>query len=87
MRHMRQDYQGRIVDLTGGIGEDEPVFLVRGQDVMCPSLIEAWARGVHNRGGDPEVVQAAMQYADEVRGWQQTNGSKVPDVPREALPV
>lgn len=42
MKHARPDYN-RIQDPAGLIPEDEPVFLLRGQDVLAPSLVKDWA--------------------------------------------
>lgn len=43
MIHGRPDWNGRIVDLDGRIPEDEPVLLVRGQDIAAPATARAWA--------------------------------------------
>ena len=44
MRHAREDYNNRIVDLENKIPKDEPVFLLRGQDVLAPGLLLEWAK-------------------------------------------
>jgi hypothetical protein len=42
MRHARADYD-RIQDPDGLIPQDEPVFLIRGQDRAAPAM-ERWQR-------------------------------------------
>jgi len=44
MKHARQDYN-RIQDSEGLIPEDEPVFLLRGQDTVAPGVVRFWASG------------------------------------------
>jgi hypothetical protein len=85
MHHARSDYQERIQDAAGLIPEDEPVLLIRGQDVLAPMIARTWADGFRLVGGDPEVVQAMRNYADHIERWQDENRAKVPDVPREAI--
>jgi hypothetical protein len=42
MRHARSDYD-RIQDPSGKIPEDEPVFLLRGQDQTAAATVRHWA--------------------------------------------
>lgn len=80
MKHARADYD-RIQDPDGLIPEDEPVFLVRGQDAAAPSTVEHWAAEAANRGADPIIVMAAYEQATAMRDWQREHASKVPDMP------
>ena len=54
MKHARNDYNGRIVDLQNKIPEDEPVFLLRAQDKLAPELLLQWAMKLRLLGGDPK---------------------------------
>lgn len=85
MRHARSDYQDRIQDAAGLIPEDEPVLLIRGQDVLAPMIARAWADGYRLIGGDPEVVAAMRSFADHIERWQDENTGKVPTVPRDVV--
>ncbi len=40
MKHARKDYD-RIQDTVGKIPENEPVFLIRGQDLAAPAALRA----------------------------------------------
>lgn len=64
----------------GLVGEDEPVFVVRGCDVAAPATIEAWARLARLHGAQPGLVARAESWAARVRSWQQQHGARVPGV-------
>lgn len=85
MKHARSDYDERIQDSAGLIPDDEPVLLVRGQDVMAVPTIEAWIRGARKVGVDPALLDAMEQHRTRVIEWQADHGNKVPDAPAEAL--
>ena len=62
----------------GVIGEDEPVFVVRGRDAAAPRTIEAWATIAVAYGAHPSVLDQARAWAARVRLWQQDHGHQVP---------
>lgn len=80
MKHARKDYN-RFQDPENKIPEDEPVFLLRAQDTIAPSVVEVWSIAAHKVGASPEIVEAAYKHAQEMRKWQEKHGSKVPDMP------
>jgi hypothetical protein len=84
MKHARADY-AHIQDLTGRIPEDEPVFLIRAQDIAGPAAVLCWANVAEKNGAGKGMVEAARAQAKEMWNWQQEHGSKVPDLPTEAL--
>lgn len=79
MIHARDDYN-RIQDPKGSIPDNEPVFLIRGQDVVAPDVVEFWATKAHEVGADSRMVEAARQQASRMRQWQAEHGSKIPDL-------
>jgi len=81
MFHAREDYNGRIVDLEKKIPEDEPVFVLRGQDMCAPKVVEFWADEAEGLGAKPNIVKAAREHAKRMRVWLDTHRSKVPDMP------
>lgn len=81
MIHAREDYQERIQDSAGIIPEDEPVFLLRGQDALAPSLMLDWASRMRSLGGDPKMADMVRVHANIMIQWQNENGVKVPDLP------
>lgn len=80
MRHARSDYD-RIQDPAGLIPDDEPVFLLRGQDRAAPQVVEMWAKLAGGMGASIEIVSAALEQAEEMREWQRRRAQKTPDMP------
>ena len=81
MKHARKDYD-RIQDPAGKIPVDEPVFMLRAQDVIAPQVVEIWALAAHAAGADDDIVEHAYKHAQLMRKWQEEHGSKVPDMPK-----
>lgn len=81
MKHGRDDYQDRIVDLEEGIPRDEPVFVLRASDVVAPDVVRFWARRAEAVGADPSMVRDVLEHAASMDRWQLANGSKIPDYP------
>jgi hypothetical protein len=82
MIHAREDYTERIQDSKNLIPEDEPVFLLRGQDALAPSLLLDWASRMRSLGGDPAMADLVRQQANRMIHWQNSHGVKVPDLPK-----
>lgn len=59
------------------IPDDEPVFLLRGQDALAGTTVRNWARLVEGHGGDPEIVRVAREHADKMDAWPV---KKLPDL-------
>jgi hypothetical protein len=83
MKHARTDYD-RIQDPAGKIPQDEPVFLIRGQDMVGPSAVETWALLADMAGADASIVAAARAQVERMREWQRSGNYKVPDMPLPA---
>lgn len=81
MKHAREDYN-RIQDPSRKIPDDEPVFLIRGQDECAPGTLEFWASLAESKGASQKIVDAARKQADLMRGYQAFVRSKVPDMPQ-----
>jgi hypothetical protein len=77
MRHARDDYN-RIQDPAGLIPDDEPVFLLRGQDRHAASTLEHYAERVAAAGGDELIVRLTLEQASRMRMWSK---HKEPDLP------
>lgn len=84
MRHARSDYD-RIQDPQGRIPADEPVFLIRGQDVVAPLVVAYWADTAERYGAAPALVRMVREWAQEINDYQQRMGFKVPDVPETSI--
>jgi hypothetical protein len=81
MKHARPDYD-QIQDPAGLIPEDEPVFLLRGQDVLAPKLLDRWAKKLLAKGGSIEMADIVFKHAEAMLRWQATHKKKVPDLPQ-----
>ena len=68
MKHARPDYD-RIQDPLKLIPADEPVFLIRGQDISSAEAVLAWANLNDLNKGDPEASRLARAHAQEMRRW------------------
>jgi hypothetical protein len=80
MKHGRRDYD-RIQDPAGLIPVDEPVFLLRGQDVAAPRAIRAWMTYARHGGASDNILDAAERQIHEMERWQREHHCKVPDMP------
>jgi hypothetical protein len=78
MKHARTDYD-RIQDPAGLIPEDEPVFLLRGQDKYAAKLVELYADIVefNSEGETAELVKLCRDHAQKMRAWPK---KKSPDL-------
>lgn len=81
MKHARSDYD-RIQDPAGLIPADEPVFLLRGQDLVAPFAVRMWARNAELAGADPAIVASAIAQAEAMERWHEAGHHKVPDMPK-----
>ena len=80
MKHAREDYD-RIQDPAGLIPENEPVFLIRGQDLAAPEALRAYAVLAHSKGASIELVAATLGHARQMEAWQRLVAPKIPDLP------
>lgn len=79
MIHARKDYN-RIQDPEGIIPENEPVFLLRGQDKFAPELLLRWASKLRLDDGDVRMAQIVENHAMDMIGWQKAIKCKQPDL-------
>lgn len=85
MIHARQDYQ-RIQDPDNKIPMNEPVFLLRGQDILAPEVIAFWNMLYKRRGGDPNVVKLVEAHIEKIEEYQKINPIKLADIPVKTEP-
>lgn len=67
MKHARSDYNNANLDLH--IPDDEPVFLIRAQDVVAADAVRAWADLNDAAGGDPKLSRLAREHATLMDQW------------------
>lgn len=78
MKHGRKDYNERLQDSCSIIPDDEPVFLLRAQDMFAAGCVELWAQLAENAGVDADTVAAVRAHAQAMRNWPV---KKLPDTP------
>lgn len=49
---------------------DEPVFVLRGADVLAPKTVEYWAYLAHLNGSDEVTITGALKIARAMRDWK-----------------
>lgn len=86
MKHAREDYD-RIQDPSGEIPTDEPVFLLRGQDVCAPEALLAWISHAEKEGAAVDIICAAKKQYQAMRTWQREKNAKLPDLKHGADPA
>ena len=79
MNFARADYNKRIIDKAGKIPVDEPVFLIRGQDIFAPDTLRFYANLVA-QNGNIKMAEELRQHARSMLIWQKSVRSKTPDV-------
>jgi hypothetical protein len=80
MRFGREDYDSRIIDKDNKIPQNEPVFFLRGKDMLAPALLLEWAKQLRLSGGDPNMASNAEDHAQLMIDWQREHGCRTPDL-------
>ena len=68
MLHARKDYND-LKQLEKKIPQEEPVFLIRGQDLAGAETLRFWARKNLEVGGDSELSFLAEAHALRMERW------------------
>ena len=60
---------------------DEPVFILRVQDILAPRVVVRWAHLAEQAGTAQDKVRGALKVAKQMADWQANNPHrvKVPD--------
>jgi hypothetical protein len=64
-------------DRTSMVPFDEPVFLIRGQDIVAGEAVRAWADLAEKAGASADILKAARDHAARMDAWRP---KKVPDM-------
>lgn len=85
---VERDLAARGLGCLGRAASDEPVFILRAQDMLAPQIVEAWADDLEaatrdeigvRRSWYDRKVREARALAHEMRAWQELNRKKLPD--------
>lgn len=61
--------QEAIAYLAAKVGEDEPVFILRGRDRCAPKVIREWAMFAWSEGCPEQKRVSAFDQAREMEQW------------------
>jgi len=61
------------------VKHDEPIFVLRAQDLTAPGIVRAWANMARKVGCPETKIKEAFQLADRMEEWAKSNGGKMPD--------
>jgi hypothetical protein len=78
MKFTRDDYNKRIIDTAGKIPDDEPVFLLRAQDVYAPSTLRFYAK-LLEEDGNKDMAEELRLHARQMVIWQKSVRVHKPD--------
>jgi hypothetical protein len=78
MKFTRDDYNKRIIDTAGKIPDDEPVFLLRAQDVYAPSTLRYYAK-LLEEDGNKDMADELRLHARQMVIWQKSVRVHKPD--------
>lgn len=67
MIHARDDYNQEDLDMK--IPKDEPVFLLRAQDVTAAAVVRYWASLQSREDGNSVLVEMALGHANLMDDW------------------
>lgn len=90
MLHGRKDYNKRIQDSAHLIPEDEPVFLLRAQDLLSYEILEEYLIRLKTYPkADPAIVEAIEKHMKRFFEWrtakQHGRDVKFPDMKTEDI--
>lgn len=79
MKHTRDDYS-HIQDPNNKIPENEPVFLIRGQDLAGPDTLRSWCIFAHKNGASNDIINKVLDHSRKMEQWQREVARKTPDL-------
>ncbi len=85
MIHARSDYNEMgAAGIDAKIPDDEPVFLLRGQDQCTINGIVGWIKRAQALGVSDKMIEMARIHIAVIEDWQRQNPDKVkvPDLPQ-----
>ena len=60
--------------------DDEPIFVLRAQDLLAPAIVEFWCVAARAQGCSERRIEEARSTAEQMRAWaREHGGGKFPD--------
>lgn len=69
------------VETWGKIPADEPVFVLRGKDLLAPRIVAEWIQAAMRNGVNANKVQRAREHLEDMHHFQEKHPGrcKIPD--------
>lgn len=61
------------------VKDDEPVFILRAQDLLAPGTVCEWVANSRKRGVSSGKLREARNCVTAMMAWANRNGVKLPD--------
>ncbi len=58
------------------LGDNEPIFILRAQDMIAPAVVREWAYQARRYGVNEEKIDGARRIADKMEDWQWENDKR-----------
>jgi hypothetical protein len=71
--------KAQVLSMLDKIADDEPMFLLRAQDMLAPEIVREWAYRAQCEGSPIEKCDEARSCANAQEQWQIAHRRKVPD--------
>lgn len=78
-------YSGQTAVIEPIIPDDEPVFLLRGQDSHAGATIRYWAERQQADGADDDLIEEILAWAQRMDQWAAEHPHGPADVPVSAI--
>lgn len=69
---------GYVTLERGTVGDDEPVFVFRAQDVLLPQVLNYYLSACMHAGSPVAHLQNIERSRDDIEAWQKVNPVQIP---------
>jgi len=77
MIHANDKYNPRIQDAEGIIPDDEPVFLIRGQDPAAADAVRAYIKLAEASGAEDALVVGCQNHIKLIEQWHVEHADEI----------
>lgn len=72
-------FRDELIEWAQKLADDEPVFPIRGADILGPDTVSDWIQRAELMGVNKGKIADATRVADVMSEWQKRNEYKIPD--------